>query len=103
MSWDPIPHRLCIQYPSFFFFLVGYGGLAKIGYTTFSAQGRVRQLAHDYEYEDFQVLGIFPSENEVPLVFVHLLEKIAHELCARRQVDVFLPCLRYNPCGFFYI
>ncbi|KAG0341711.1 hypothetical protein BG000_008272 [Podila horticola] len=75
-----------------------FGSLVKIGYTTFLAQERVKQLARNCGYESYKLVSTFPSEDDAPVGFVHLLEKIIHELCARRQVDIYC-----HACGMTHV
>ncbi|KAF9214433.1 hypothetical protein CPC16_007902 [Podila verticillata] len=68
--------------------------LVKIGYSKFFADERVGQLAQVCGIHGPRILTTFPSEQQNALGFVHLLEKIIHELCAGRQADVYC-----NGCG----
>ncbi|KAG0328723.1 hypothetical protein BG000_000341 [Podila horticola] len=63
--------------------------LVKIGYSKYPAEDRVDQLVRQCDIEQPRLLATFPSERQDSLVFAHLLEKIVHELCSERQVDVY--------------
>ncbi|KAG0039870.1 hypothetical protein BGZ82_006422 [Podila clonocystis] len=63
--------------------------LVKIGYSKYPAEDRRDQLVRQCEIEQPRILATFPNERQDSLVFAHLLEKIVHELCSERQVDVY--------------
>ncbi|KAG0039869.1 hypothetical protein BGZ82_006421 [Podila clonocystis] len=63
--------------------------IVKIGYSKYFAHERVGQLAQQCNIHFPEVLATFPSEQQDALGFVHLLEKIIHELCRGRRTEAY--------------
>ncbi|KAG0032909.1 hypothetical protein BGZ81_009857 [Podila clonocystis] len=63
--------------------------IVKIGYSKYFADERVAQLAQQCNIHLPKVLATFPSEQQDALGFVHLLEKIIHELCRGRRTEAY--------------
>ncbi|KAF9324496.1 hypothetical protein BG006_000464 [Podila minutissima] len=63
--------------------------IVKIGYSKYFADERVDQLAQQCNIHFPKVLATFPSEQQDALGFVHLLEKIIHELCRGRRTEAY--------------
>ncbi|KAF9327832.1 hypothetical protein BG006_008910 [Podila minutissima] len=63
--------------------------LVKIGYSKYPVEDRMDQLIRQCDNEQPRVLAMFPSERQDSMGFAHLLEKIIHELCSERQVDIY--------------